>query len=88
MVISFILLLYVDDIVLTCCSPPLVAKFISVLSSHFAMNDLGDLHYFLGVQIVRSPSGLFLSQHEYVCYLLCKSIDLHIVKPVSTLVGS
>ncbi|XP_048490460.1 uncharacterized mitochondrial protein AtMg00810-like [Beta vulgaris subsp. vulgaris] len=49
-------LLYVDDIVLTSSSFDLVRKFISVLSSQFAMKDLGDLHNFLGVFSNSSPT--------------------------------
>lgn len=51
-------LLYVDDIVLTCSCPHLLHKYIFVLSSQFAMKDLGDLHYSLDVQVVCTPNGL------------------------------
>ena len=44
-----VLLLYVDDMLLTGSNPALIHKFISHLSHHFAMKDLGDLHYLLGV---------------------------------------
>jgi len=37
----------------------------------FALKDLGDLHYFLGLQICRSPSGLTLSQAKYIHDILC-----------------
>lgn len=30
------------------------------------MKDLGDLHYFLGIQVVKTSSGMLLSQHKYV----------------------
>ena len=41
------------------------------------------LHYVLGVQVVRTPSGLFLSQHKYVSDLL-KKFHLHALKPART----
>ncbi|CAH9087145.1 unnamed protein product [Cuscuta europaea] len=47
------------------------------------MKDLGDLHYFLGVQALRSAKGLFLSQHKYVSDLLSR-FHLHTVKSVRT----
>ncbi|CAH9096982.1 unnamed protein product [Cuscuta europaea] len=47
------------------------------------MKDLGDLHYFLGVQAVRSAKGLFLSQHKYVFDLLSR-FHLHTIKFVRT----
>ena len=56
-----VLLLYVDDIVLTSNSEAMLCKFITLLSTQFVMKDLGDLYYFLGIQVVRSPSGLFLT---------------------------
>jgi hypothetical protein len=41
------LLLYVDDIVLTASSTPLLRRVISALQQEFAMKDLGELHHFL-----------------------------------------
>ncbi|RVW56684.1 Retrovirus-related Pol polyprotein from transposon RE1 [Vitis vinifera] len=43
-----ILLVYVDDILVTGSSPTLVSHFISYLSAKFALRDLGPLSYFLG----------------------------------------
>ncbi|CAH9080063.1 unnamed protein product [Cuscuta epithymum] len=77
------LLLYVDDIIITGNSSSLVSSLIHLVAQHFAMKDLGDLHYFLGVQAKRSDKGLFLSQHKYVCDLLSR-FHLHTVKPVRT----
>jgi len=44
-----VLLLYVDDIVLTSNSKALLHKFITLLSEQFGMKDLGDLITFLGI---------------------------------------
>lgn len=82
-----ILLVYVDDILLTGSDHTLVQKLLKLLSTQFAMKDLGDLHYFLGIQVVRLPSGLLLSQHKYVLDLLRK-FHLHTVKPVRTPIAS
>ncbi|XP_057522461.1 uncharacterized mitochondrial protein AtMg00810-like [Amaranthus tricolor] len=59
------LLLYVDDIVLTASSDSLCQHIISLLSSEFAMKDLGLLHYFLGIKVTRTTDGLFLSLGKY-----------------------
>jgi len=59
-----VLLLCVDHILLTDNNLALIHSFITTLSTHFATKDLGDLYYFLGVQVVRTSSSLFLSQHE------------------------
>ncbi|CAH9136574.1 unnamed protein product, partial [Cuscuta epithymum] len=77
------LLLYVDDIIITGNSPSFINTFISCLGRYFAMKDLGDLHFFLGVQAVRHSKGLFLSQQKYVSDLLTR-FHLHILKPVRT----
>lgn len=63
---SMVLLLYVDDILLTGSNPILFKSLICELSRRFAMKDLGNLHYFLGIQVQSNSSGLFLSQTMYV----------------------
>ncbi|KAL5725454.1 hypothetical protein ACHQM5_008596 [Ranunculus cassubicifolius] len=77
-----VLLLYVDDIVLT-GSDPNMSLFINELSKQFAMTDLGDLHYFLGMEITRNETALHLSQTKYTIDILNK-LDLINAKPVST----
>jgi len=72
------LLLYVDDI--TLCL--FILAFISTLSNQFAMKNLGDLHYFHGIQAKRDSLSIFLPQHKYVDDLLHK-FHLHTVKPVT-----
>ncbi|KAK2969475.1 hypothetical protein RJ640_022189 [Escallonia rubra] len=65
-----VLLLYVDDIILTGSDPVELPSFVDALSSRFAMKDLGDLHFFLGIEARRDSSGLFLSQTHYTATLL------------------
>jgi hypothetical protein len=67
------LLLYVDDIILTASSQPLLQHLIGYLQQEFAMTDLGHLHYFLGVSVQRSSAGLFLSQAKYAAEILEKA---------------
>ncbi|WVZ90303.1 LOW QUALITY PROTEIN: hypothetical protein U9M48_036613, partial [Paspalum notatum var. saurae] len=61
------LLLYVDDIILTAFSSTACH---GSLHSEFAMTDLGNLHHFLGISVMRSSDGLFLSQRQYALDLL------------------
>ncbi|XP_018628233.1 uncharacterized mitochondrial protein AtMg00810-like [Nicotiana tomentosiformis] len=82
-----ILLLYIDDIILTGSHSSLLDHFISHFSRQFVMKDLGDLHYFLGVQAVRSFNGLHIPQQKYISDLLLK-FHMHICKPVRTLITS
>jgi hypothetical protein len=58
------LLLYVDDIAITATSSTLLQTIMGHLHSKFAMIDLGTLHYFI-IFVLRSSSGLFLSQRQY-----------------------
>jgi hypothetical protein len=64
------LLLYVDDIILTASSPDLLQSLTARLHSEFAMTDLGDLSYFLGISVTRSATGQQLSQRQYAIDLL------------------
>lgn len=73
---TLVLLLYVDDILLTGSSPELFKSLIAELSTRFAMKDLGTLHYFLGLQAQSHPNGLFLGQTQYVEDILHHAILL------------
>ncbi|CAH9141867.1 unnamed protein product [Cuscuta epithymum] len=58
-----------------------VSSFISTLSHTFAMKDLGEIHYFLGIQTLHTSKGMFLSQQKYISDLL-RHFHLHTVKLV------
>ncbi|XP_026431503.1 uncharacterized protein LOC113351598 [Papaver somniferum] len=53
------------DILLTGSSPEFLQSIISQLQAQFPIKDLGDLHYFLGLEVKRDSSTLFLSQTKY-----------------------
>eukprot|EP00253_Pinus_taeda_P003946 PITA_03946 len=57
-----ILVLYVDDLILTGSDPNLINHVKSSLKKKFEMTDLGHLYYFLGLQVLQSKEGIFLSQ--------------------------
>ncbi|XP_020094169.1 uncharacterized protein LOC109714134 [Ananas comosus] len=80
---TLVLLLYVDDIIVTGSSSSLLDALIVTLQREFAMKDLGLLHYFLGIEVHLSPSGLHLSQQKYAHQLLQRHGFLD-SKPVST----
>uniref|UniRef100_A0A2N9GCI3 Integrase catalytic domain-containing protein n=1 Tax=Fagus sylvatica TaxID=28930 RepID=A0A2N9GCI3_FAGSY len=77
------LLLYVDDIVLTSNTPAFLDTLIHKLSSVFDLKDLGSLHYFLGLQVTRTPSRLYINQAKYAQDLLKKHNMLD-CKPASS----
>ncbi|XP_043807299.1 uncharacterized mitochondrial protein AtMg00810-like [Manihot esculenta] len=53
----------------------------------FHTKDLGQLKYFLGIETLRSKSGIFLSQRKYAIALLVKTEKMG-AKPCSTLMIS
>ncbi|GKB40311.1 ribonuclease H-like domain-containing protein [Tanacetum coccineum] len=65
-----LLLLYVDDIVLTASSDRLLQQIIAYLHREFSMTDLGALNYFLGISVTRDSSSMFLSQRKYAMEIL------------------
>ena len=66
------LLLYVDDIIITGNKSSFVSSVIKLLGVDFDLKDLGLLHYFLGLQIDYTSSGLFVHQTKYASDLLRK----------------
>ncbi|XP_025702922.1 uncharacterized mitochondrial protein AtMg00810-like [Arachis hypogaea] len=62
-----------DDIIITGESAESVQEVIQQLNSKFALKDLGDLHYFLGIQVTKTKDGgLVLTQQKYIGELLTK----------------
>ena len=59
------LLVYVDNIVLNSNCLSLLQTLIQQHSFEFELKDLGNLHYFLGLQIACTSKGLFLNQSKY-----------------------
>lgn len=64
------LLLYVDDMILTGNNEALIERLLQQLSGEFRMKDMGDIHYFLGIQVHHTKDGLFMNQSKYVHDLL------------------
>jgi hypothetical protein len=56
---------YVDDIVFGDSSNSLVARFAEDMSMEFEMSMMGELEFFLGLQIKQSKEGTFLHQAMY-----------------------
>ncbi|XP_074314529.1 uncharacterized protein LOC141649747 [Silene latifolia] len=63
-------LVYVDDLVICGNNVPFITKFKDYLSQCFSMKDLGVLKYFLGLEIARNQSGIFISQRKYALDIL------------------
>ena len=65
-----ILAVYVDDIIITGDDEVEISRLKRNLSKEFEVKDLGQLKYFLGIEIARSTKGIVLSQRKYVLDLL------------------
>jgi hypothetical protein len=72
----------VDDIVVAISSEKVVDALLHDLGLDFALKDLGDLHYFLGIEVKKVHDGIILAQDKYANNLLhhvnkqiCKTID-------------
>ena len=63
-------MIYVDDILIASSSDDLVEEFKSLLNSHFKLKDLGNLKYFIGLEIARSKAGISICQRKYTLDLL------------------
>ncbi|XP_022874314.1 uncharacterized protein LOC111393155 [Olea europaea var. sylvestris] len=61
-----LLLVYVDDIIIIGTDCSLIMKFQQFLHATFHMKDLGQLTYFLGLEVHHWANGIFLNQHKYV----------------------
>jgi histone deacetylase 1/2 len=60
--IVMFVLVYVDDIIVTSFSNKAIDALLQDLNSAFALKDLGDLHYFLGIEVKRFNQGIILTQ--------------------------
>ncbi|KAD4584712.1 hypothetical protein E3N88_22313 [Mikania micrantha] len=82
-----LLQIYVDDIIFASSDPKLCAEFTELMTKNFEMSAMGELQFFLGLQIKQSPDGIFIHQSKYTKELL-KKFDLQNCKPCSNPMSS
>jgi len=75
-------LVYVDDIIVVSSTGKATDALLRQLKSEFALKDLGELHYFLGIEVSKVHDGLVLTQDKYASDLL-KRVGMSNCKPVS-----
>ena len=82
-----LVLVYVDDIIVTGSHSTQVTHLIQQLRHQFSLKDLSPLHYFLGLEVHRTPIGIHLSQAKYIIDLLTQATMLD-AKPCPTPMSS
>ena len=80
---STYILVYVDDILITGSSEQVVMHLITSLNREFALKDLREVNYFLGIEVNHTSEGIHLSQGKYITDPLCKA-KIQGVNPIST----
>ncbi|XP_071683600.1 uncharacterized protein [Lolium perenne] len=81
--VTIFVLIYVDDIIVTSSSDRAISVLLQDLNAHFAIKDLGALHFFLGIEVHRTADNLLLTQAKYAHDLLAK-VGMLDCKPAPT----
>jgi hypothetical protein len=71
--VTVYVLVYVDDIIVVSSSSKATTALLQDLERDFALKDLGDLHYFLGIEVTKTQQGIMLNQRKYSEDLLQKA---------------
>ncbi|MCO5604891.1 hypothetical protein L7F22_059065 [Adiantum nelumboides] len=80
---SFVLItIYVDDLIIVGDSETKIDHVKGLLKKEFEMKDLGELRYFLGLEVICTTEGIWLSQRQYALDMLSK-YGMAVCKPIS-----
>nr|GFA39810.1 hypothetical protein [Tanacetum cinerariifolium] len=63
---------YVDDIIFGSTHPKYIQLFSDLMKSRFEISMMGEMTFFLGLQVNQSPCGIFINQSKYVLEILNK----------------
>nr|GEU63817.1 retrotransposon protein, putative, Ty1-copia subclass [Tanacetum cinerariifolium] len=74
---------YVDDIIFGSTKKYLCTEFKGLMHKKFQMSSMGELTFFLGLEVMPRDDGIFISQNKYVADIL-KNFDFSSVKIAST----
>nr|GEX15760.1 putative ribonuclease H-like domain-containing protein [Tanacetum cinerariifolium] len=76
---------YVDDIIFGSTNKSLRTKFEGLMHKKFQISSIGELTFFLGLQVMQRDDEIFISQDKYVADIL-KKFNFSSVKKASTLI--
>ncbi|GKA46832.1 putative ribonuclease H-like domain-containing protein [Tanacetum coccineum] len=74
---------YVDDIIFGSTTQSMCTEFEDCMHKRFQMSSMGELTFFLGLQVKQQPDGIFISQDKYVADIL-KKFDFCSIKTATT----
>jgi hypothetical protein len=83
----FVLQIYVDDIIFGSTNQDFCEEFGKMMANEFEMSMIGELSYFLGLQIKQLKNGIFVSEGKYIKYML-KKFGMEDAKSISTSIGT
>jgi hypothetical protein len=83
----FVLQIYIDDIIFGSTNQDYCDGFGKMMVKEFEMSMIGELSYFLGLQIKQLKNGTFMSQGKYIKDML-KKFGMKDVKDISTPMGT
>ncbi|KAJ9551903.1 hypothetical protein OSB04_015948, partial [Centaurea solstitialis] len=63
---------YVDDLIVTGTKESLIEEFKTSMKEEFDMTDLGDMCYFLGVEVIQRETGIYISQRKFAREILTR----------------
>ncbi|GJV63381.1 retrovirus-related pol polyprotein from transposon TNT 1-94 [Tanacetum coccineum] len=75
--------IYVDDIIFASTDPKACAIFSNEMSSKFQMSMMGQMSFFLGLQVSQNPGGIFINQSKFALEIL-KKFGMDSCDPVDT----
>jgi uncharacterized membrane protein YciS (DUF1049 family) len=64
--------IYVDDIIFGSTNENMCSEFSKIMQKEFEMSMMGELNFFLGLQIKQTKNGIFINQSKYIKDLLKK----------------
>ncbi|GJR47831.1 putative ribonuclease H-like domain-containing protein [Tanacetum coccineum] len=78
---------YVDDIIFGSTKKSMCTEFEECMHKRFQMSSMGELTFFLGLQVKQQPDGIFISQDKYVADIL-KKFDFLSIRTATTPIES